>query len=92
LRLSSGRNTFEALGQGFSLLGLDVDEGSLSSFAAAANQLSVPLTIIRDTCDHGREQYQAAFVLVRPDQFVAWASNAGDADGSEILKRAIGAG
>jgi 4-hydroxyisophthalate hydroxylase len=92
LRLSSGRNIFEELGQGFSLLGLDVDEGSLSSFAAAANQLSVPLKIIRDTCDHGREQYEAAFVLVRPDQFVAWTSDDSGADGSEVLRRAIGAG
>lgn len=59
---------------------------------AAAKQRSVPLKIIRDTCDEGREQYQARLILIRPDQFVAWASSDSGADGAEILERAIGAG
>jgi hypothetical protein len=92
LLLSSGRNIFEDLGQGFSLLGLDAHQSTLQSFEAAAKQLSMPLKIIRDTCDGGRERYQAKLILIRPDQFVAWASNDSGADGAEVLKRTIGAG
>jgi 4-hydroxyisophthalate hydroxylase len=92
LLLSSGRNVFEDLGQGFSLLGLDFPESTLRSFEVAAKQLSVPLKIIRDTCDGGRKQYKATLILIRPDQFVGWASSDSDVDGAEILRRAIGAG
>jgi 4-hydroxyisophthalate hydroxylase len=90
--LSSGRNVFEDLGQGFSLLGLDVHETTLRSFEAAARQLGMPLKIIQDTCDGDRERYQARLILIRPDQFVAWASSESDVDGGEALRRTIGAG
>lgn len=90
--LSSGRNVFEDLGQVFSLLGLDVHETTLRSFEAAARQLGMPLKIIQDTCDGDRERYQARLILIRPDQFVAWASSESDVDGGEVLRRTIGAG
>jgi 2-polyprenyl-6-methoxyphenol hydroxylase-like FAD-dependent oxidoreductase len=90
--LSSGRNIFEDLGQGFSLLCLDVHESTLRSFEAAAKRLGMPLKIIRDTCYGGRERYQARLILIRPDQFVAWASSESDVDGAEVLSRTIGAG
>jgi hypothetical protein len=92
LLLSSGRNVFEDLDQGFSLLGLDVHESALEAFEIAAKRLRVPLKIIRDTCNGGREHYQAKLILIRPDQFVAWASSDSGADGAEVLRRAIGAG
>lgn len=90
--LSSGRNVFEDLGQGFSLLGLDVHETTLRSFEAAAKRLGMPLKIIQDTCDGDRERYQARLILIRPDQFVAWASSESSVDGAEVLSRTIGAG
>jgi 4-hydroxyisophthalate hydroxylase len=31
-------------------------------------------------------------ILIRPDQFVAWASRDSSADGAEVLKRTVGAG
>ncbi len=92
LLLSSGRNVFEDLDQGFSLLGLDVHESALEAFEIAAKRLRVPLKIIRDTCNGGREHYQAKLILIRPDQFVAWASSDSGADRAEVLRRAIGAG
>jgi 2-polyprenyl-6-methoxyphenol hydroxylase-like FAD-dependent oxidoreductase len=92
LLLSSGCNVFEELGESFSLLGLDVHENALSSFQIAAQRLRVPLKIIRDTCDDGRERYQARLILIRPDQFVACASSESDIDGGEVLRRTIGAG
>lgn len=92
LPLSSGRNIFEDLGQGFSLLALDVDDSSLKRFEAVAKQEGIPLKIISDTCQDSREQYQARLLLIRPDQFVAWASSDSNTDAAEVLERVVGAG
>jgi hypothetical protein len=44
--------------------------------------------VIRDSAAEGRERYASRLILVRPDQFVAWAGD--DAEPSDVLKRAIG--
>ncbi|HVA23539.1 MAG TPA: FAD-dependent monooxygenase, partial [Chloroflexota bacterium] len=75
--LTSGRNVFEELGDGFTLLALDADPRPIEQAAKAAN---IPLKVIRDTCTGDREAYAAGFVLVRPDQYVAWAANESPAD------------
>ena len=90
--LSTGRNVFEELGQDWTLLALDGDAGICHAFAAAADSMRVRLKVIRDSRRDGRERYEAAFVLVRPDQFVAWAANDAPVDAAAILRRAIGAG
>lgn len=84
--LSDGRNVFEALGPGFTLLAFDADP---SPFAAEAARLGLPLTIVTDSRADGRAAYGAALVLIRPDHFVAWAGEAG-ADPAAILVRAAG--
>jgi 4-hydroxyisophthalate hydroxylase len=89
--LSCGRVIFEELGEGFTLLGLDADNAVLLAFAKVAEKLRIPLKIVRDSRAGGRERYEAALVLVRPDQFVAWASEASSVDATEILARSIGA-
>ena len=86
--LSSGRNVFEELGEGFTLLDFSSDGGASSSFATAAAELGIPLKVIRDSAAGGREKYQASLVLVRPDQFVAWAGEKAEAD--QVLRRAAG--
>ena len=71
--LSSGRNVFEALGTGFTLVALGTDPEPLAApFIAAAGRIGLPLTILTDTRDGGRERWEAALILVRPDHFVAW--------------------
>ncbi|WP_316198771.1 FAD-dependent monooxygenase [Bradyrhizobium sp. SZCCHNS2002] len=89
-KLSSGRNVFEELGQGFTLIALGAGDAA-SHFAKAAADLRVPVKVINDTATNGRERYEARLILVRPDQFVAWA---GDDVSSEeprrLLQRAIG--
>jgi 2-polyprenyl-6-methoxyphenol hydroxylase-like FAD-dependent oxidoreductase len=87
---SSGRNVFEELGAGFTLLVLDADDATCEAFAAAAQGMQVPLRIVRDSRNGGRERYEAAFVLVRPDQFVAWTSDHAPVDPDSILARPIG--
>lgn len=88
--LSSGRNVFEELGDGFTLLGLGAADAALDAFASTAEILGVPLKVVRDSRDGDRERYGSAFVLVRPDQFVAWASDDALADPADILRRAAG--
>jgi len=89
--LSSHRNVFEELGDGFALLSIDADATVCSAFGTAAETMGVPLKIIRDSRSGGRERYEASLVLVRPDQFVAWAGSGSDIDPTETLRKAIGA-
>jgi 4-hydroxyisophthalate hydroxylase len=90
LPLSSGRNIFEELGPGLSLLVLDVEDQATTKFAQTADELGLPLTVLRDTCTGGRENYGARLILIRPDQFVAWAGDLIPPDPSEILGKVLG--
>jgi 4-hydroxyisophthalate hydroxylase len=45
---------------------------------------------VEDTCAGGREQYGAALILVRPDQFVAWAGDAPAIMVRDVLHKAAG--
>jgi 4-hydroxyisophthalate hydroxylase len=87
-RLSSGRNVYEELGAGFTLIALGAND-AVPAFERAAHELGVPLKVISDTAADGREKYQARLILVRPDQFVAWTGYDGEAAAS-VLRRATG--
>ncbi|WP_024508215.1 FAD-dependent monooxygenase [Bradyrhizobium sp. ARR65] len=84
--LSSGRNVFEELGNGFTLI--DLGTNAAAAFERAAAERRIPLKVIRDSASDGREKYQSRLILVRPDQFVAWAGD--DAEPAKLLQRAIG--
>lgn len=88
--LSTGRDVFEQLGRGFSLLAFDAGENGVAAFRAAAAALSLPLTVIEDTRGEAREAYGASFILVRPDQFVAWSGDKAPADVAGLLRRVTG--
>ena len=87
--LADGRNVYDALGDGFTLLCIGVDASAAAPFQQAATHMGLPLSIVTDTAEAGRELYGAALVLVRPDQFVAWAGQAAP-DASMVLRRAVG--
>ena len=86
--LSGGGNVHDKLGDDFALIALDARGQAVEAFQRAAQALKIPLTIIRDTFAGGREEYGARLILVRPDHFVAWAGNDGDA--GAVLKTTSG--
>lgn len=88
--LSSGRNIYDELGSGFALVALDAEDEAVTGFRQASIELGVSLTVIRDSHADGRERLQARLILVRPDQFVAWAGDAPPSDVKAVLKRAAG--
>ncbi len=88
--LSSGRNVFEELSDGFTLLALDAEEQSVRALEDAAVRCKVPLKVIRDSCTGGREQYESRLVLVRPDQYVVWAADAAPTDARGLITRVAG--
>jgi 2-polyprenyl-6-methoxyphenol hydroxylase-like FAD-dependent oxidoreductase len=89
--LSSGRNVFEELGNGFALLALGINDGAVAPFEAAARARGIPLKVIRDTCADRREDYQARLILVRPDQYVAWVADTAPGDADRVLQKVTGA-
>jgi hypothetical protein len=88
--LSSGRNVFEELGNGFALLAFGVETDAIARFEEAARARSVPLKVIRDSCAGGREDYEARLVLVRPDQYVAWTGDAAPGDADAVMCKVAG--
>ena len=88
--LSSGHNVFEELGPGFTLLAFDGDGDTVDAFERAAASEGLPLKIVRDTYNGGREAYEAPLILVRPDQFVAWAGTRRPADVAGLVRKVMG--
>lgn len=88
--LSSGKNVFEELGPGFTLLALGAADGVVRDFERASAATRVPLRVVRDGFDGGREQYGRRFVLVRPDQHVAWTGDEPPADAGALLHHVAG--
>lgn len=89
--LSTGRNIFERLAGGFTLVTLGADAEPAAAFQAAADALRIPLRVIADTYDGQRAAYGRRLILVRPDQHVAWTADAQPSDAAAVLRRAVGA-
>jgi 4-hydroxyisophthalate hydroxylase len=89
--LSSGRNVFDELRFAtFTLIALAGDQEPAARVQAAAKALRIPLRVIADTSGEARAAYRRRFILVRPDQHVAWAADDLPADPASLLRRAIG--
>ena len=71
---ADGRNVFESLGAGYTLLVLKGDDESVPAFRDVAASIGMPLTIVEDQASGAHELYAAHWVLVRPDHFVAWCA------------------
>ncbi len=93
--LGSGAPVFEALGPGFTLLALGAPAADVETFRAAAAALGLPLSVVVDAAPAQTARYAATLVLVRPDQFVAWSTQAagvGIDEARAVLELARGAG
>jgi hypothetical protein len=90
--MSDGRNVYEALGEGFTLLAWSADARDVRAFVDAATGLGAPLLVIEDSAEGERQRHAAALILVRPDQFVAWAGGGevSQDQARSILQRAGG--
>lgn len=88
--LSSGKNVFEALGSGFSLLALDASDADVHAFTNAASEARVNLHVIRDRFSDEREAYGHRLVLVRPDQYVAWVADTAPLDVDVLMRKVAG--
>lgn len=89
--LSSGRNVYEEISRGgFNLLALDAQDRTVAAFEAAARALRLPLKVVRDSFQEGRAAYESRLVLVRPDQFVAWAGDRAPQDCAALLGKVAG--
>ncbi len=88
--LSSGDNACDVLSDGFSLLAFGDVEDDVEQLLRSASMLNIPLKVIRDSLSNGREKYENPLIIVRPDQFVAWAGHRVDGNANEILQRLTG--
>jgi 2-polyprenyl-6-methoxyphenol hydroxylase-like FAD-dependent oxidoreductase len=88
--LSSGKNVFEELGLDFTLLAFGATDAAVHAFEQAAAAARIPLEVVRDSYAGGREAYEHRLVLVRPDQYVAWAGDDAPPDVSALLAKVTG--
>ena len=84
--LPGGRDMFDLLGDGLTLLSFGA--ANTERFAHAAAARGVPLSVVAETSKDLARAYEAELVLVRPDLFVAWAGSDGDAEA--IIARIVG--
>jgi 4-hydroxyisophthalate hydroxylase len=84
--LASGENVFDALGAGYTLLALGTDAENQQVMADAAEAANVPLKIVHQALGAEADRYEAHWVLVRPDQFIAWVGNTPDMDAPQATK------
>ncbi len=92
MTLGTGQNVYEVLGAGFTLVALDQGPTVTEAWNAAAAALGLPLSIAAAGVTAETAKWEAGAILVRPDQFVAWAGEPKTADPAAILRAAIGAG
>jgi 2-polyprenyl-6-methoxyphenol hydroxylase-like FAD-dependent oxidoreductase len=88
--LSSGKNVFEELGLGFTLLAFGASDASVDAFVRAAADAHIPMNVVRDSYGGGREAYEHRLILVRPDQYVVWAGDDAPDDVAALMAKAVG--
>ena len=88
--LSSGRNVFEELSDGFTLLAFGAEDRRLRRSKPPHVRAVFRLKIVRDTYADELKDYGARLVLIRPDQYVAWTGDTAPADADAIVRRVAG--
>ncbi len=87
---AGGDALFERLGAGFGLIDAGADAADADALVAAAHALRIPLQTV-DAGPEAAHEWQARLILVRPDNFVAYAGDGLGHDAAAVLRRAVGA-
>jgi len=68
--LPDGSSLYDRLGRGFTLLGpVDSDAAGVADLARRARRLRIPLALVQPPASY---PWRGEFLLVRPDQHIAW--------------------
>jgi 2-polyprenyl-6-methoxyphenol hydroxylase-like FAD-dependent oxidoreductase len=89
LFLEDGAAIFDRFGPWFTLVRFT--EASAAPLVDAAKARGVPVTVLDIRDAHARSVYERDFVLVRPDQHVAWRGDAMPQDAMAVIDRIRGA-
>jgi 2-polyprenyl-6-methoxyphenol hydroxylase-like FAD-dependent oxidoreductase len=94
LWLADGSSLYDRFGPGFSLLVTtgeeDRNEVEAGPLPAAARERGMPLEVVASGDARLADRYGARYVLVRPDQHVAWRGHTIPADVHRLLDRVCG--
>jgi hypothetical protein len=90
LFLPDGSSLYDALGQYYSLLRFD-PKVSVEGLVQAAAKRGVPLKVVDVPGELARDLYPHKLALVRPDQHIAWRSDAEPADPMGLIDLIRGA-
>lgn len=85
-----GSSLFDQLGKGFTLLRLDSSNTDTRVLERAAEAKGVPLKVLDVALPEARNLYERAFVLVRPDQYIAWRGDSTPEDCNMLLAQVCG--
>jgi len=88
MTLEDGRNVYDRLGAGFTLVRIGETAPAPGAILQQAEALSVPIGLVNHS---GDSRYGADYVLVRPDNYVAWAGSSPE-EGAKALARAVAFG
>jgi hypothetical protein len=92
--LSTGQNVYEVLGPGFTLLTFGKQPKEVQMWVDAAAALNIPLTLVTEAAGAQADRYEATWIMVRPDQFIAWTSQDAHLDATQaqqLLRDIVGA-
>jgi 2-polyprenyl-6-methoxyphenol hydroxylase-like FAD-dependent oxidoreductase len=86
-----GSSVFDRLPFGFTLLRIGGGASKASGMETAARARNIPFAVLDVAAAEVRDLYGCDYVLVRPDQYIAWRGNALPLDPGRLLDRAVGA-
>lgn len=87
--LADGRSLYDTFHSEWTLLQLGPQPLDASAFLAAANRLGMDLKAVSHSADELLALYEAPWVLIRPDQVVAWRGH-NDQQALQVLQQAMG--
>ncbi len=90
LWLIDGSSLYDHFGSGFTLLLTSKDTERVTLVAEQAQAMQIPLKVLAPPDARLRSRYEACFVLIRPDQHVAWRGQTIPEDVAGLLRRVTG--